>query len=301
MLTAKAKSLLLRRPIRPHDLWPTRAIIGWGADTPIFKDDVKNYWGQYPYEVYACTEGGVMGMQTWDRRGLVFNPYANFYEFIPEEENRRAREDDRYQPKTVLLSEVKPGETYEVVLTNFYGMPLLRYRVGHFLKFLPKETWSAPGRPEFEWLGRSDDRIDIAGFTRVDEKTVWQALRDSGLDFSNWTLKREQADGKTMLHFYGETRHAYDAVEVAGQIHQALKSIDAFYADLETMLEIRPLKTTLLPVGTFDLYYEEKRRQGKDLGRSVPPRMNAYDDTIADLLRLASDITTRQSAGTAAR
>jgi hypothetical protein len=299
MATAKARSVLLRRPIRPRDLWPVRAVIGWGADTSIFRDQVREYWGQYPYELYACTEGGVMGMQTWDRSGMVFNPYADFYEFIPEDENRRAREDDRYTPQTVLLSEVHPGETYEVVITNFYSMPLLRYRVGHFVRFLPAERWAVPGRPEFEWLGRSDDRIDIAGFTRVDEKTVWEALRNAGLEFSYWTLRRELSDEIPLLHFYGETRNRYDATEAARKLHDSLKAIDSFYRDLESMLEIRPLRMTLVPPGTFDRYYDEMQRRGEDVGRSLPPKMNAFDDAIATLLNIAGGAATVEGAGTA--
>ncbi len=56
------------------------------------------------------------------------------------------------------------------------------------------------------------------------------------------------------------------------------------------MLEIRPLRMTLVPPGTFDGYYDEKQRQGEDLGRSLPPKMNAFDDAIADLLRIAGEI-----------
>ncbi|MBI4305212.1 MAG: GH3 auxin-responsive promoter family protein [Chloroflexi bacterium] len=286
---AKGKSVALHRPVRPRDLWPARAVIGWGADTPIFRDQVKEYWGKYPYEMYACTEGGVMGMQTWERRGMVFNPYADFYEFIPEEESRKAREDDRYDPQTVLLPEVKPGEIYEVVISNFYGMPLLRYRVGHFVRFL--NTPRGAERPEFEWLGRSDDRIDIAGFTRVDEKTVWQALRDSNLEFSDWTLKREMSDEIPLLHFYGETRRDYDPAEAARKLHEQIKQIDSFYRDLETMLEIRPLRMTLLAPGTFDRYYDEKMKQGEDIGRARPPRMNAFDDAIVELLTYSRQIS----------
>ena len=72
-----------------------------------------------------------MGLQPWDGGGMVFSPYADFFEFIPVDVSRNTSAAD--QPETVLLDEVKPGRIYEVVITNFYGVPLVRYRSGHLI------------------------------------------------------------------------------------------------------------------------------------------------------------------------
>ncbi len=115
------RNKVLRRPVRAGHLWPAKGIIGWGVDTSVFRDDVKKYWGRLPYELYACTEGGVMGMQAGEGRGLVFSPYTNFFEFIPEADAVRSRDGPDYRPDTLLLNEVKPGASYEVVISNFDG------------------------------------------------------------------------------------------------------------------------------------------------------------------------------------
>ncbi|MCH7907422.1 MAG: GH3 auxin-responsive promoter family protein [Chloroflexi bacterium] len=289
MLWAKLVSMIGRRPIRPRDLWPTKALISWGIDTDFYRERVREYWGRLPYEMYGCTEGGVMGMQSWERGGFLFSPYADFFEFIPEEASR-GRFTGQQQPDTVLLPEVEPGKTYELVITNFYGMPLLRYRVGHMVRFreMPEGGW-AHG-PEFDFIGRGDDRVDISGFTRIDEKSVWDAMRDAGIEFDDWAIRKENVGDKQFLHLYGETDGRVDADEAAKRLHQTLTGVDQFYRDLETMLEIAPMQVTTLPPGTFDLYYNEKLAQGQPLDLRRPPRMNADDGSIDDLMRLASTV-----------
>ena len=66
---------------------------------------------------------------------MTFFPDAVFLEFIPEDEWARSRREPDYSPKTVLLSEVEIKKRYEVVITNFYGKPLLRYRSHDLVEF----------------------------------------------------------------------------------------------------------------------------------------------------------------------
>ena len=281
-------SKALRRTVRAGDLWPAKGIIGWGVDTSVFREDVKKYWGRPPHELHACTEGGVMGMQAGEGRGLVFSPYTNFFEFIPEADAIKSREDPDHQPETLLLDEIKPGAAYEVVISNFYGMPLLRYRIGHFIRFLPKPADGWKNGPEFEFLGRSDDRIDVAGFTRIDEKTFWEAIRNTGLPIGDWTVTTEHRDGKPILHIYAEAPEDTEPGGVAEQVHHHLTLVDGFYKDLETMLDIRPLRVTLLSPGTFDRLYMEKYEQGKELAELQPPRTNPDPRVVQDLVRLSN-------------
>ncbi|MBF8267685.1 MAG: auxin-responsive promoter [Dehalococcoidia bacterium] len=285
---AFVKRHLLRGEVLPRDLWPAKAIVGWGVDTPFFRDKVRHYWGKLPFEMYACTEGGLMGMQTQEKEGLVFNPYADFFEFIPMDESLRSREDDRYRPRTVLLDEVEPGKSYEVVITNFYGMAFIRYRVGHFVQFLPTKGDGTSSRlPQAAFLGRADDRIDLAGFTRLDEKTVWEALNLTDLKYEDWTVRKEFEADTPILHMYTELRGDHQQRELEELLHEKLKKVDPFYSDLEALLGIRPLRVTRLPSGTFDRFYDERRKGGYELGRLKPPRINASDDDIADLMKVA--------------
>lgn len=230
-----------------------------------------------------------MAMQTLEKKGLVLSPYSDFFEFIPLEQSLRSREDNRYNPDTVLLDKVVPGEDYEVVITNFYGMAFIRYRVGHFVKFMPN---GRPGQgnllPQFVFTGRADDRIDLAGFTRLDEKTVWEALSLTGLEYESWTIRKEFEADMPILHMYMELKRNHpENKEIEEGLHLKLRQVDPFYGDAETMLGLRPLRITSLPRGTFDRFYANRHMAGLELGKLQPPKMNATDEDIDDLLRAA--------------
>jgi hypothetical protein len=285
---ARLKSLLLRRPVLPKDLWPMRAIIGWGVDSGIFREEIRRYWGRDPFEIYACTEGGLMAMQTWNRGGMVFSPYADLYEFIPSAEAARARSEPGYVPATVFLDGVVPGEVYELVLTNFNGMPLLRYRVGHEVDFIPAtQMEEGIALPQFRFLGRADDRLDIAGFTRIDEQTVWRALEQAKVTGQEWVIAKEVVSGESApsIHLYLEQPGA-DSEDIRARVHAALRDVDPFYRDLGDMLSIDPLRVSLLAQGTFDRFYDQRRRDGYGLDRRSPRKLNPEPEDIADLVAL---------------
>ena len=165
------RSKLENRDILPKDLWSVKALIGWGIDTSIYRDLVYKYWGAYPYEFHACSEAGIIAVQSWTRRDMTFLPHSNFYEFIPESEWSKSREDIFYEPHTVLLSEVKPGERYEIVISSFWGMPFVRYRLGHLVRITALEDADAEiCLPQMVFEDREDHQIDIAGLLKPGDK-----------------------------------------------------------------------------------------------------------------------------------
>ncbi|MCZ6855388.1 MAG: GH3 auxin-responsive promoter family protein [Gammaproteobacteria bacterium] len=283
---AVVKAGLRGRKPRAGDVWGAKGIIGWGVDTPVFRDRVEGHWGMAPHEIYACTEGGVMGVQSKNANGMVFNPYMNFVEFLPASEAAKLDANRDYPAQTHLMNEVVPGELYEVIISSYYGMPFVRYRLGHQIRFLPQSGFET--LPEFEFLGRADDRLDIAGFTRIDEKTMWQAVRDTGLPIGSWTARIEHREGKPILHLYAEADSAIIQADAEEKLHRALRNEDDFYRDLEDMLGIRPLEITLLPSGTWDRYYDNRLQKGLDLHDLVPPRMNSSEIDVSDLVSLAT-------------
>ena len=286
---ALLQSKLERRNILPKDLWPVKALIGWGIDTDIYREQVNKYWGAYPYQFHACTEAGIMAVQNWSRKGMTFIPQSNFYEFIPEAEWLKSRDDVFYEPCTVLLSEVKPGERYELVITSFYGMPFIRYRLGHLIRITASADEEAQiYLPQMSFEARADDLIDIAGFTRISEKVVTQAIANSGFDYEDWTIRKEVKQGKPVLQLYIELSHDYQQADLASVMHYELMNVDPCYRDLDLMMEIRPLQVTVLTRGTFREYYRKKRESGFELAQRKPPRVNASEDVIKELVGLES-------------
>ena len=282
-----AKSKLARRPMLPKDIWSLKGVVGGGTDTAVFRDKIKDMWGRYPLNIYAFTEGLVVAVQTWDYRGMTFLPHLNFLEFIPEDESLRSREDTSYQPKTLLLDEVKAGENYELVITNFLGGALARYRNGDMIKItsLRNEQLNID-IPQMEFYSRVDDLIDIASFTRLTERVIWQAIERSGIDCQEWTARKEEIEDTQKLHLYLELKeNGYGQEEaIATAIHEQLKALDKDYANLESLLGLRALEVTLLPDNAFQAYRLKQQAAGADLGRLKVPHINPKDSMLDFLL-----------------
>jgi len=288
------KSKLAHRPLLPKDLWSLRGLITFGIDSSIYREKIKEMWGREPLEFHGCTEAVLIAMQTWDHQGMTFIPHLNFFEFIPEEESIKSREDPAYQPSTLLLDEVKPGN-YELVITSFHGGPFVRYRLGHLIKItaLRNEQLNID-IPQMVFLSRVDDQIDIAGFTRLSEKIIWQAIENTELAYEGWTARKEVKD-KPALHLYVELKeNGYvTAGQVAASVHEELKKLDTSYADLESFTGLRPLEVTLLPQNAFRLYKQRQQASGADLAQLKPPHINPTDDIIDFLVNTAGKVTVK--------
>ena len=274
------------RPMLPKDLWPLRGLTCYGMDTNIYREQLIYYWGREPFESYGATETGLLALNAWNKKSLTFLPASCFLEFIPEEEWLKSRDNKDYQPGIVLLNEVEPGKRYEVVITSFYGMPFLRYRLGDLIKVFALEDKEAGIRlPQVVFDSRADDLIDISGFARLDEKTIWQAIANTGIKYEDWSVRKEYEQNKPVLHLYIELKERIEVKELESLIHQEMANLDPNYRDLEDLAGIRPLRVTTLSEGSFKRYYQEKRKAGADLAHLKPPHMNAPDAAIRELLK----------------
>ncbi len=288
LLLAWFRSKRERRSLLPKDLWPLKGLVCYGTDTSIYRDKLRYYWGIEPNETYAASEVGLIAIQAWNKKNMTFTPSTCFLEFVPEKEWLRSREDDNYQPSTVLLDEVEEGQRYEVVVTSFHGMPFLRYRLGDLIRIVALEDREAGIKlPQMVFESRADDLIDIAGFPRLDEKTMWQAIANTGIKYEDWTARKECEQDETVIRLYIEPKEEIGVKEIERLVHQELVRINRDYRDLQNMLGIRPLRVTLLPEGSFHRYYEEKQRAGFNLAHLKLRHTNASDATIQDLVRLA--------------
>ncbi|NOZ73187.1 MAG: GH3 auxin-responsive promoter family protein [Chloroflexi bacterium] len=287
------RSRMAGRAMLPKDIWTVKGITCGGTDTSVYKDIITEYWGIRPHELYGATEVGVVAAtESWNRDGIYFFPDVVFVEFIPEDEWRKDRKDPSYEPKTVLLDEVDLNQRYELVITSLHGGPFLRYRMRDLIQFVSLENKAGNIKlPAMYCAGRSDGLIDLAGFTGlIDESMIWRAIHETGMSYEEWTVRKEIIDNDAMLHLYIELREELDEDEVKERVHETLKQINPFYADLEDMLEIVPLKVTILSKGSFTAFYLERQAEGADLAHLKPPHMNASDKIINDLLRLSNRV-----------
>ncbi|MBI2852174.1 MAG: GH3 auxin-responsive promoter family protein [Chloroflexi bacterium] len=284
------KSRLEHRQLLPKDLWKLKGLITFGIDSSVYRERIKEFWGIEPLEFHGCTEAVLLSMQTWDHRSLTFIPHLNFLEFIPGDESIRARTDPAYQPSTLLLDELVPGK-YELVITSFQGGPFMRYRLGHLVEITSLRNDKLDiDIPQMVFLGRVDDQLDIAGFTRLSEKVIWQAIENSGLAYEGWTACKE-TNGEPALRLYIELKeNGISAEQVATMVHRELRKLDTPYAELESFTGLKPLKVTLLPASTFTSHEEYQRRNGAELMQLRPPHINPPDEMIALLLSHSAPI-----------
>jgi phenylacetate-coenzyme A ligase PaaK-like adenylate-forming protein len=291
-VNAYLRSKIARRPILPKDIWHAKAVIPGGIDAHIYKDKIAYYWGQTPYDNYSCTEVSFIAMQAWNKKWMTLVPDCSFFEFIPEEERQKIIDNPGYQPKTVLINEVQPGKTYEVVVTHFYGMPLLRYRLNDLVTFVALGDEEAGIKlPQLVFKARAADVIPLSGLAQLDEKTIWQAIDNTGLKNDGWTVLKEYDNNHSYLRFYLELKETREVGEIERIIDQQLQDIDIDYSDLDKMLGLNPVRVTLLSSGTFQRYYEEKRREGAALAHLKPPHINAPDAVMRKLLQLSDNST----------
>jgi hypothetical protein len=290
IVKALAKKIARGGPLLPKYIWSVKGAMCGGMDTSIFKKKVVESWGIVPLEVYASTEMGVVATQTWSREGLTFFPEASFWEFIKEEDYRALMADPSLIPTSYLMDEVLPGADYVLVGTNLHGGALIRYILGDLVRIVSREDLPAGVLlPQMTFTSRIDDVIDIGSFTRLTEKTVWRAIEGSGVPYEDWCIRKESDAGGPVLHLYIELRDgAPESGVVAGKIHESLRSLDAPYKDLETIIGLKPLSVTVLSKGTFRRYLEERQAAGADLAHLKPPHVNASDTLVENLLRMSA-------------
>jgi len=289
------KSKLAHRPMLPKDIWPLKGLAGSGTDCSIFRKKVEELWGRPFLEMYSGTEGGYYAIQSWDYEGMTFVPYLNFFEFIPEREWSKWRLDSSYQPKTVLLDEVKAGEIYEVVITNLHGGVMTRYRPGDMVRIISlRDEKLNIDTPQMVFERRADDLIDIPGFGRLTEKLIWQAIENIGVPYVDWTARKGMIKDKPALHLYLELKGNSIVSEkaVAVAMYEELLKLDSVYhynmytawGDPENVLGLKPVQVTFITQGAFSGYMAQRQAEGADLGHLKPPHINPSDKVLSSLV-----------------
>jgi len=285
------KSKLAHRHMLPKDLWSVKGILCGGLDSWVYKEKIKELWGRYPLDVYAGTEGGIYATQTWDYEGMTFIPSLNFLEFIPETEHFKWQLDRSYQPKTVLLDEVKAGENYEVVITNFHGGPMVRYRPGDMIRITSlRNEKLGIDIPQMVFERRADGLIDFI-FIRLTEKTIWQAIEKAGVDYEDWTAYKKP--GEPVLSVYIELKNGDNTsqAEVSKAIYEQIiksdnENKDTQYLvrdDYADMINFN-VEVNLLPQGAFANYTAQRQAEGADLAHLKPPHINPSPKVLSLLL-----------------
>ena len=281
-IVAKRKCRKEQRELLPKDLFQLKGFMCAGTDNRCYKSDLEKMWGVAPMEIFAGTELTCIGCETWNREGVYFFPDACFYEFIPEDEMNKNMQNSEYQPRTILWDEVIPGGIYEIVITVFKGGAFARYRIGDMFRCTGiGSQMDGNSIPRFEYIDRVPQIIDIAGFTRITEKSIKQAIELSRLPIEDWVAKKEfTGDNRPYLHLYVELKRdnlidsAVSIRILQDQLGIYFRYLDQDYEDLKKILGVDPLKITMLKCGTFTTY---NRKFGATIRKMNPESCEIND------------------------
>ena len=297
----KLSSKLQKRPMLPKDLWHVRGIIGSGLDSFIYRDKIQQMWGRNPLDIYAGSEGGIYATQTWDYNTMTLIPNLNFFEFIPEDEHIKNLMDSSYQPKTLLLDEVQPGKLYEIVITNFHGGSLVRYRPGDMIRVVSLQNeQSKISTPQILFERRADDIVDFF-VVRLTEKAIWQAIEESGIGYIDWMAGKNP--GEPVLNLYIELREHENITEsdLADIIYQKLMQNNPGKADMldDSFMDSVGFKVVVhyLTQGTFAAYLARKQAEGADLAHLKPPHLGSSEMLLSIMGHTTKEYITVSSAG----
>jgi hypothetical protein len=281
LAAAALRSRRQGRPLYPRDLWRPKGILAAGLDMAIYRDDITRYWGVPPFNAYVATEGMVLGMQAWNKKHLTLIPDSVFYEFLPHDGDASAE-------TPLLIDQLEPGRLYELVITQFHGMPLLRYRIGDVLRVASlRDDESGVALPQFEIQRKVGDVINLGSLCSLDERVLWSAIADTGLRYTDWSAFKEYDHSRTFLRLVIELREQRRAADVSALLHARLKEADVDYRDVERYLGENPVRTTLLAPGAFSRYTEEMIRAGADLAHLKPNHINPPAAVLDRLLGAA--------------
>lgn len=281
----RAKYLCRRdgRELLPRDVFRVKGLVSMGTDARCYKQRIANAWGRMPIETAAGTETTCLGTEDYKRNGMVFFPDSCFYEFIPETEMRRSLENQDYTPKTVLTDEVAVGSSYELVISVLKGGAFARYRIGDMYRCVSGANGGE--LPRFTFIDRTPDVIDIAGFTRITRSSIDEVISRSRLILGEWFAKKEFTENDTpFLHMYIEIppeSQLGDSITMrvlSEHLSVYFKSFDSDYEDLKKLLEMDPLRLTILKYGSIGRY---EQRVGYRIAR-----INPSDVDVSSILRL---------------
>jgi hypothetical protein len=289
LLKAVLIAKINKRKILPKDIWKLKGIMSGGTDTEIYREKIEYYWGKKPLEGFSCTEGGNLCFQAWNFKGMTFFPDSSFLEFIPLEEVKKNKADPAYQPKTVLMDELELG-IYELVISNFMGGALIRYRLFDMFKVISigdKEIGSV--LPQVHFYSRTDDIINISSYLILSEREIWKSIEATGIKYVDWIANKEIATWNPVLHLYIELKETCNQTdeEIMVLLDEQFSKLIHEYDDIKKDLGMNPLIFTRLPSGSFKAYKKSRIEAGVNLEDVKPPHMQPGLEIINNLLTIA--------------
>jgi phenylacetate-coenzyme A ligase PaaK-like adenylate-forming protein len=204
--------------------------------------------------------------------------------------------DHSYKPITLLLDEVEPGNNYELVLTNFHGGAMTRYRIGDMIRVVSlRNEKLGIETPQMVFERRADDLVDF-GVVRLTEKVIWRAVENLGIAYEDWMSFKKPGESTLCVLIEPREDNHHSESDLAQlfqrcilEAYEGNNRISGVLDDLTDMFGFK-VEVTLLPRGTFANYMAIKQAEGADLAHIKPPHINPPQRILSLLLSETEEI-----------
>lgn len=263
-------------------IWPKLIYIAsvTGANFSIYDDMVNYYTGSIPIysPVYGATEA-MIGINPYiSKIRYVIIPDTVFYEFIP------VKESNKENPKTYCIDELKVGEKYEIIITNYAGF--YRYRLGDVVKVVDYYNNS----PEIEFLYRKNQVLNM-----VSEKTTEDHLRESlsktikefNLSLVDYTTLEDNRVTPGRYVFYLEFNEEIPKSKIKlieNTLDKELQKANLAYGRFRKNNRLACLNINIVRRNTFDIIKRDLISKGVSKSQLKIPRVITNKKDILDIL-----------------
>lgn len=241
-----------------------------GGSFSIYINKLRYFIGKLPVfsSVYGATEALIgMAVKPNDTTYVVV-PGSVYFEFIP------LSEQDSEKPIALDLDELKVGESYEVVITNYSGF--YRYRLGDIIKVVNYYHES----PVIEFLYRKGQLLNIAA-EKTQEAAVQHAVMTSVKKWENelvdYTVIQDLSSTVGFYKFYVEVSNPKALLNNIEKnraiLEKALGEANPRYLAALKANRIAPLKLQIVKCGTFQSVRKELLKKGASVNQVKIPRV----------------------------
>ncbi|GLC30263.1 plant auxin-responsive GH3 [Clostridium omnivorum] len=251
-----------------------------GANFSIYDDKVNYYTDSMPIysPAYASTEA-MIGINPYANKiRYVIIPDTVFYEFIP------VNEGDKYSEHTLCLDELKKGQKYEVVITNYAG--LYRYRLGDVIRVVDFYN----NCPEIEFLYRKNQVLNMVA-EKTNEEHLTNAIKNTmkklNLNLIDYTTLPDNSitPGRYVFYFeFKDEMPKYKVDLLEKTLDSEIRNSNLAYDRARNNKKLGAVKVTLLAPNTFNIIKETLFTKGVSKSQIKVPRVIISNKNILNII-----------------
>ncbi len=244
-----------------HDIWPNFSIyVHGGVSFTPYRESFKKFLSKeiFYLDTYLASEG-FLALQSADNQHgmqLLLDNWI-FFEFIPfNEQNFTSEGQLRENPEALLLSEVKEGVDYALLISTPSGA--WRYLIGDTIRFTSLKDF------EIIISGRTKHFLSLCGeHLSVDNMNmaVRQVSNELGMVINEFTVTGLPHEGYFAHQWYLGVDKPVDQELLKEKLDEALKTLNDDYG-VERKAALKEIFVTQIPLEKFYAFMEHKGKLG---------------------------------------